>query len=93
MKKLLILIIGCISLGAYCAKTKAGKAFVKFANAKTIEQKSKYVLEYVAVLCLKKQKECNEFYNTLAKREANYTLGITLKPQNAPKNYKKETLK
>ena len=42
---------------------------------------------------LKKQKECNEFYNTLAKREANYTLGITLKPQNAPKNYKKETLK
>ena len=53
MKKMLIPIIFCIALSAcnnHGAKTEAGKTFVKFANAKTIKEKSKYVLEPEKVL-------------------------------------------
>lgn len=49
MKKIITMLICCLVLGAcsdnHGAKTKAGKTFVKFANAKTIEQKAKYILE------------------------------------------------
>lgn len=49
MKKILVLLVGCLVLGAcadnHGAKTEAGKTFIKFANAKTIKEKSKYILE------------------------------------------------
>lgn len=48
MKKILVLLMGSMIFGActdnHGAKTNAGKTFVKFANAKTIKEKAKYVL-------------------------------------------------
>lgn len=48
MKRLLVLLMSCVFFCActdnHGAKTKGGKTFVKFANAKTIKEKSKYIL-------------------------------------------------
>lgn len=48
MKKVIILLISCLILGAcidnHGAKTPAGKVFVKFAAGKTIKEKTKYIL-------------------------------------------------